>query len=154
MALGKASKDLIQLTTQRYTKVNGNAYDWNSLYVSIQGVLLMGISEINYEDSQDMEFVYGTGVYPVDRAYGKYSATADITLSVGEMTLLERSSISELVQNLPPFTIVIVHMPSNQLPATTLLRNCKIMSNSRNLNQNDMNPQVKLELSVSHIQRY
>lgn len=145
---------ILDIFDKQMTKINGNSYDWDSLLVTIQGVPVIGITEINYEDSVDMDFTYGTGLYPVDRKYGKYIATGSITLEVGEATLLEKASVDGLVQNLPQFNMQIIHMPKNQIPRVTVLNNCKIISNSRGLSQGDMNPQVTFELHISHISRY
>jgi len=135
------------------TRINGVSYDWESLLITIQGHPIYGVSNINFNDSMEMEFEYGTGVYPVGRKYGKYSVSGSITLSLGEASLLERASVSGLVQNLPMFDIQLIFTPLNQIPKIVVLHNCKIMNNGVDLSQNDMNPTVTLDLSISHISR-
>ena len=136
------------------TLINGHAYDWNSLIVTINGIPIIGISEINYSDNLDMDFDYGNSLFPVGRMYGKFKVDASITISVGESTLFERSASSGLVQNLPSFNMQIIHSPSGQIPTVTVLHNVKLKGNSRGLSQNDMGPTVTYDLSVSHIERY
>ena len=51
--------------------INGKSYEWADIVVNVLGVPIIGITNIEYEEKQGMENIYGAGRFPVSRGYGK-----------------------------------------------------------------------------------
>jgi hypothetical protein len=45
--------------------VNGKSYEWADIAVNILGADIIGITNIEYEEKQGMENIYGAGRFPV-----------------------------------------------------------------------------------------
>jgi hypothetical protein len=53
--------------------INGNEYSWGDIACTVAGVVVTGITGIEYDDDQEMAEVYGAGSYPVARRLRTYN---------------------------------------------------------------------------------
>jgi len=152
------------MLANRKVLINGRAYDWGSIDILINGALIIGISNISFSDSMNIQNLFGTGVYGSNIGYGHLVPKASITLSADELFVLGDVAINGILQNLPLFDIYVTFMftenleqfsdgdkSSEKLPRTIILKGCKIKNNGMDINQGDMNIDTKLDLFVSNI---
>jgi len=130
--------------------VNGQAYDWSNITVTLLGKTLVGIKKIEYKVKQEMQENYGAGIYTVSRGFGNIKATASITIDMFEMEQIQ-DLIGGNIQDIPEFDIVVQFYQNPLSPKTHTLKNCRFTDNSRVSNQNDMDNTIDCELIVSHI---
>ena len=131
--------------------VNGVAYDWSNIICSILGRPVIGITNITYASTQDMENNYGAGCFPITRGYGNVVATASITLTIEEVENLQTIAPDGMLQNIPEFDIIVMYMSNLTNPKTHIIKNCRFTTNQRTMNQNDMNSVVEITLLPTHI---
>ena len=96
---------------QHYPEINGVQHSWANLQVVIAGRTVTGITKISYKDSQTMENIYGAGVRPVGRGYGRIECEGAITLHRDEVEAIRNSSDTGRVQDIAPFDIIVQFLP-------------------------------------------
>lgn len=132
--------------------INGRSYDWASITALVAGVLCVGITAIDYDETQVKEDNMGAGNRPVARGYGNKKAE---NCSI-EVYAEEAESIANRVANgdlldIPPFEIIVSFRIGATI-TTHILKNAEFTKNSRALKQGDTAIKVTLPLIVSHIQ--
>lgn len=133
--------------------INGNAYDWASIEITLLGKKIFGVTSIDYSDSREIEDVYGAGSYPVARGSGQYKAEAKITLHAEEVNLLQKALPgNKRLQNIGMFDIIVSYMATNAIKRTVdVIRNCQFKNNKRSVKANDKSIEVEFDLVTSHI---
>lgn len=131
--------------------INGVAYSWADVTLNVLGVPIVGVTEISYEEPQEVEGNYGAGNYPVSLGYGKIEPKASITLHMEEVEKLADIAPNGRLQEIPPFDIVVSYLRDTKI-VTHKIRNCVIKNNKRELKQGDKVFSVKLEMFTSHIE--
>lgn len=132
--------------------VNGVAYSWSQITINILGRPVVGVTSISYTDTQEMENNYGAGNRPISRGYGRITTEASITLDMTEIEALQEISPNGRIQEIPEFDVIVSYVPNGQSRTVThTLRNCRFMSNGREVEEGAMNITQDLELIVSHI---
>ena len=133
--------------------INGLLYSWSDIRVNLLGRSLVGITAIDYGDSQDTKPVYGRGKKPIGRVSGNYKAEASITLEMSELEALNLSLIGGgTIFDIPPFPIVVVYVNAEQLLITHVLKGCTFMKQDRSSKSGeDKAIEVKLPLFVTEI---
>jgi hypothetical protein len=126
---------------------------WASLTVVIGGVVVTGITGIDYEDDQVIENVYGAGQQPVARGYGNIQCKGAITLLRSEVENIRTASATGRLQDIAPFDIVCSFVPvqGGQI-ITHKLRNCQFKKDSTTLKQGDTKNEQVMDLEISHIE--
>jgi hypothetical protein len=135
-------------------KINGKQYSWADVRVNVLGRTLQGISEIDYDDQEDVTSVKGSGKYPLGYTQGNYKATAKMTLWMSEVEALSQSlPEGKRLQDIAPFDITVVYLDDETGNLVThTLKTCKITKRSQKAgNGNAEAIAVPLELFVSTI---
>jgi hypothetical protein len=133
--------------------INGNEYSWGDIACTVAGVVVTGITGIEYDDDQEVAEVYGAGSYPVARGYGRITCSGKITLLTKEANALQDASIDGRLQSIAPFDIIVSYIPANGNKIVhDKLRNCQFKKNSRSWAEGDTSKTVELDLLVSHIE--
>lgn len=130
--------------------INGVAYSWGDIVVSIAGAPVTGITAIDYDDKQDVKNNYGAGRYPVSRAKGRITCTAKITIAMEEVLAIQRR-VNGRLQSAAAFDIVVSYLPEGGLITTDIIKNCQFTTNQRKWKEGDTDQQVELEIVPSHI---
>jgi len=113
--------------------INGQLYSWSDIRVNLLGRQLVGITGINYKDSQDTK--------------------ADITLEMSEVEALNLSlAPGTSIYDIPPFDVTVVYVNPEQLLVTHVLKGCVFLSQDRGGKAGDVKEiESKLPLYVSEI---
>lgn len=107
--------------------INGRKYDWEDITVTLPHGEVAGITEIQYEDGQEITSRYGKGAIPRGYGRGNYEASGTMVLDRDEWEKLKK----ELSQNggiydHEPITIVVSYANNDLGSVTDTLKNCKI----------------------------
>ena len=131
--------------------INGRTYDYASIIVNIMSVPVAGITAIEYSDEQEIEDNYGAGTMPVNRGFGKYKATAKLTLFMEEVEAITALAPNGRLQNLPEFPVIVAYVNSGNVPVTHTIQNCRFKNNNRKAKSGDTKIEVELDLICSNI---
>ena len=87
--------------------VNGRAYDWEDITVTLPHGEAAGITEIKYEDGQEITARYGRGSIPRSYGRGNYEASGSMVLDRDEWEKLKKELTGDGAQgddNASPMT--------------------------------------------------
>lgn len=132
--------------------INGKSYEWADIQATVLGVPIIGITNIEYEEKQGMENIYGAGRFPVSRGYGKVEPTAKMTLLMEEVENLQTAAPLGRLQDIPEFDIIVMYLDSALITRKHVLKNVRFTNNKRGASSGDTSIPVELELIISHIQ--
>lgn len=108
--------------------VNGQAYDWEDISVTLPHGEAAGITEIKYEDGQSVTARYGKGSVPRGFGRGNYEASGSMALDRDEWEKLKKELTANGggIYDHEPFTIVVSYANDNLGTITDTLKQCKI----------------------------
>jgi len=130
----------------------GKMSGWNSLRTRILGRDLEGITELEYDDAQAKENVYGAGKLPIGQSEGNYEAKASLTLHVEErIAILDSLPPGARIQDIPAFDITVEYEFVGRV-YKDVLKNCSFMNNGIASKQGDKTHAFKHDLLISHIE--
>lgn len=132
--------------------INGVEYAWGDIVVAINGVPLVGITAIKYDDTQDVQDNYGAARLPITRSKGRITLSASITLYKTEVVALQRQSPNGRLQDIKPFDITVSYLPEDGIISTDRIRNCQFTKNGVDWKEGDLNNQIELPLKTSYIE--
>lgn len=131
--------------------VNGQAYSYADIIVSIAGSPVAGITAVSYSDTQEVTENFGAGRFPVSRGLGKIESEATITIDRAELNALIEAAAGNRLQNIGEFDITVSYVPEASTPKTDILKNCRFKNTTGGASEGDSNVVAELELAVSHI---
>ena len=138
--------------------INEVAYDWGSIELLLQGIPVVGISEVSFNENFNTKNYGGTGVYPVHTGFGKNNCSASIVLNADDIFTLQNFAINGIIQNLPMFDIIVTFRAidyfndlTSNLPRVVIIKNCRFTNSGIEVSQNDMDIKYKFNLSATHI---
>lgn len=131
--------------------INGEMYGWADIKCFVNGTLIKGITAIKYEDSQEIEKIYGAGRYPLGYGKGRIECSGSITLLKEEIVALQNVAPKGRLQDLESFDIVVSYLPENGVISTDVLKNCKFTKNSREVSEGDTSISAEIELMIMSI---
>ncbi len=137
---------------QHVPEINGVQHSWANLQVVIAGRTVTGITKISYKDSQTMENIYGAGVRPVGRGYGRIECEGAITLHRDEVEAIRNSSDTGRVQDIAPFDIIVQFLPQGgKTIITHKLRNVQFKEDGVEVSEGDTSNSFEFPLIMSKI---
>ena len=131
--------------------VNGKSYEWSNIVMNVLGVPIVGVTNIEYKDAQEMENIYGAGAHPVSRGHGKNVPEAKITLLMEEVEALQVVAPNGRLQNIPEFDITVSFVDAQLNVVTHAIRNVRFMENGRTSSTGDTSIPVEMPLKCLHI---
>lgn len=135
-------------------KINGKQFSWADVRANLLGRTLQGITEIEYDDSEDVLSTMGQGKYPLGYTQGNYKATAKMTLWMSEVEALSYAlAEGKRIQDIAPFDITVVYLDDETGNLVThVLKGCKFTKRSQKTGNGNADAiTVALELYVTQI---
>jgi hypothetical protein len=129
--------------------INGQVHSAASVEISVNGVTVFNVKEINYEDKQEITEVYGLQANPVGRSEGKITREGSITLGAEEVNALVNVAPNRRLQELN--LTIIVSYALGTTPVIHTLSMCKPKNNGRSVKSGDNELSYKIELSIGNI---
>ena len=130
--------------------INGKAYDYADIQLSILSAQLNGITEINYTSEQEKTNNFGTGIFPVSRGHGSRDCSGSLGLSMNEVEALRGAAPLGDLLNLPAFDIVIV-FGNVQAPKTHIVKNVEFTNDGVETSQGDTEINRVFDYVASHV---
>lgn len=118
------------------TLVNGQAYDYVSIEVLIDGVPLPSVKSITYETNQEKTNNYGTNAKPVSRGRGAKEFTASMEISMNDVEALRGAAPNGQLVDIPPFDIIVA-FGNVQNPVVHRLKMCEFVNDGVDGSQGD-----------------
>jgi len=132
--------------------INGEAYVWNNIKVTLLGRTLEGITAVKYDDKQDKANNPGGGKLPVTRGQGKYEATCSLTLQLEEIQALQLAlPAKKRLMDISRFNIVVSYLTEDQRVIIDTIRGCEFMDNGRDVKSGDMVIERELNIICTEI---
>lgn len=132
--------------------INGQLYGWGDIKVGIAGVVVTGITAIEYKDEQEKINVYGSGIYPIGHGSGRCTPSASITLLEDEIARLRDAAPNGRLQEITPFDITVTFLSPNTAKIQThVLKNCQFTDNGVSASEGDTSLSQQLTLVLSGI---
>lgn len=131
--------------------INGKGYAWANVDLILAGAPVVGITAINYSDTEEKENTYGSGKYPIERGEGNYAATVELTLRANELEAIASRAPNKRLQDFGVFDILVSYLVAT-VRHTHKIRNCEFTGNVRNINQGDKMIEGSPGIICSHIE--
>ncbi|VVS92746.1 hypothetical protein [Desulfoluna spongiiphila] len=128
--------------------INGNTYDWESVTIDLPNGKAVDIEEISYNDSREIDVVYGKG--SVSTKYGRknYSASGSMSLLREEFERL-RKNLGGSVYKAKPFPISVCYANDDVPIVTDTLTEVKITKQDTSAKQDESaTGKVKLDFKI------
>ncbi|VFQ45956.1 hypothetical protein [Desulfoluna butyratoxydans] len=128
--------------------INGNTYDWESVTIDLNGTTAIDIEEISYNDSREIDLVYGKG--SISTKYGRknYSASGSMSLLREEFQRL-RKKLGGSVYKGEPFPISVSYGDEGMDTVTDTLPKVKITKQDTSAKQDESaTGKVKLDFKI------
>lgn len=140
--------------------INGKIFDWEDIHFYLNGILISGITDINYKDSQKKEHTYAAGSKPTGRGRGNLEGSGDITLTRDEYDTINNiaKAVSKSIYDYKPFVIVVCYgtktitddsefpVVDNSTLHTDTLQNAEFTDRDFAAKQDDINNTIKIGL--------
>ena len=133
--------------------INGIAYAWVNLSFVLFGVPVIGIVDINYNQKQKKENLYGKGAKAIARGYGNYEQDGDIEIYLEEWKRIIAASPNRDPLQIPPFDVQIVFGGSRVTADKDVLRSVEFLENPFKGKQGDTKLLIKIPLIIADIDR-
>lgn len=130
--------------------INGQAYDYTQIIMSVLGVPVAGVTSINYTEEQEKTNNFGAGNRPVSRGRGAINASGSIELSMNEVEALRDAAPEGSMLKIPPFEITIVYL-NLQKVVTHKLKNVEFMNDGVETSQGDTDIKRSFDIVISDI---
>ena len=130
--------------------INGQAYDYTQIIMSVLGVPVAGVTSINYTEEQEKTNNFGAGNRPVSRGRGAIEASGSIELSMNEIEALRDAAPGGSMLKIPPFEITIVYL-NLQKVVTHKLKNVEFTNDGVETSQGDTDIRRTFDIVMSDV---
>lgn len=130
--------------------INGRAYDYAQIQVTILGVPVAGVSAISYSQEQEKVNNFGAGSNPVSRGHGAIDTTASITISMNDVEAIRDVAPNGSLLAIPAFDVSVTFLNAQKV-VTHVIKNCEFTNDGMEATQGDTNIERSFDLVASHI---
>ena len=108
--------------------INGNAYDFSSITITIANIPYQGVTEISYNESLEPGELRGTGAYMRARTRGEYKAESSFSMGKADfeplLQALRKTPTGGYAEK--PFLITVVYAEAGSPTITDMIEGCRI----------------------------
>jgi hypothetical protein len=130
--------------------INGRAYDYAQIQVTILGVPVAGVSAISYSQEQEKVNNFGAGSNPVSRGHGTIDTSASITISMNDVEAIRDVAPNGSLLAIPAFDVSVTFLNAQKV-VTHVIKNCEFTNDGMEATQGDTNIERAFDLVASHI---
>lgn len=132
--------------------INGRAYDFTEIVVSMLGGPVVGVKSINYTEEQEKTNNFGQGNRPVSRGQGAIEASASIEISMNDVEALRDTVAAQggSLLAIPAFDISVTYLNAQKV-VTHTLKNCEFTNDGVETTQGDTDVVRTFDLVCSDI---
>lgn len=133
--------------------INGVNYAWGSITLILFGVPVVGITKIDYKESQVKDNNYGHGQNPVSRGYGNFEYEGSIEIYLDEWKRIIAASPKRNPLKIPFFDIPVLFSGDGLIVTRDVLRAVEFKENPMTSSQGDTNIKLNIPLIIGAIDR-
>lgn len=132
--------------------INGKAYDFTEIVVSMLGGPVVGVKAITYAEEQEKTNNFGQGNRPVSRGQGAIDANASIDISMNDVEAIRDTLVAQSgsLLAIPAFDIKVTYLNAQKV-VTHVLKNCEFTNDGVETSQGDTDVVKTFDLVVSDI---
>lgn len=130
--------------------INGRAYDFAQIVVTILGVPVAGVSAISYSEEQEKVNNFGAGSRPVSRGHGAINASGSITIHNNDVEAIRDAAPNGSLLQIPSFDVTVTYL-NEQKVETHVLKNVEFLNDGVEASQGDTQLERSFDLVLSHI---
>ncbi len=112
--------------------VNGKSWEFTNITCIILGVPIAELASITYTQVQERNMNFGSSPYATSFGNGTIKVTVTLKISMNEIENIIASIPSGLLQDIPPFDIVVWYGDSALASKTHIIKNCLFLNDGRN----------------------
>lgn len=129
-------------------------YSWCKISVAFGGRIIDGITEIEYTEKQEKEYLWGRGCSPHAVLRGHRTNEGKISIWQSELEALTRDAPNKDIMKLN-FDIIITYVPDDGVGeiVTDILKGCEFSEVKKSIKQGDKNMNVELPIMITKILR-
>lgn len=131
--------------------INGVEYTHADIILQILGIPVVGMTSIDYKDTQAIENVYGTGQLPIAVSFGQASFEGSVTLLMKEAQRLSNAAPGGRLQNIPFFDIRVNYVTEQGDLTSHKLIKCRFKGRNPNSQVNNSQIEEQFELHITDI---
>lgn len=129
--------------------INGEVHSAAAVEVQVNGVNIVNVKEINYDDKQEVTDVYGFQANAVGRSMGKITREGSITIGIEEKEAITAAAPNRRLQELN--LIIIVSYVVGTTSIIHRLTDCKPKNNGGAVKSGDNELSYKIDLAIGDI---
>jgi hypothetical protein len=133
--------------------INGIAYSWSTVALTLFGVPVAGIVNIEYNRKQEKTNNYGAGTEPVSRGYGRKSYDGSIEIYLDEWKKIIAAAPFRDPLAIGWFDIQVIYGNSIADATSDTLMAVEFMDDPFSAKEGDTKLTVKLPLIIGQIER-
>lgn len=128
-------------------------YSWCVLTIAFGGRIIEGITEVEYTEKKDKDYLYGRGCKPHSIVGGNVSYDGKVSIWQSELEAMTRDATNKNILSLE-FDIVVTYAPMDggQI-VTDILKNVQFSEVKKGLKQGDKNMIVELPILFTDVKR-
>jgi hypothetical protein len=131
--------------------INGVEYTHADIVLQILGIPVVGMTSIDYKDTQAIENVYGTGQLPVAVSFGQASFEGSVTLLMKEAQRLSAAAPGGRLQNIGFFDIRVNYLTEQGDLVSHKLIKCRFKGRNPNSQVNNSQIEEQMDLHITDI---
>lgn len=136
---------------QKIVNKFGTLIGWKAITFNLMGRDVEGITEIEYDDSMDINNEYAAGDMPIGESEGNYQAKGSVSVLMEEHVAMLRSlPKGTRLQNVSIPAIPVIYGIADVM-TKDVLNNCRFTGTGRSVKQGDGKIVMKLDMKISHV---
>lgn len=133
--------------------INGKAYDYVNITMLILNIPVVGITAINYEETQEKVNNFGTGNNAVSRGHGAKDGTGSFDISMNETEAIRAAASSRSLLDIPFFDVILVFANAGGVTRTHVIKNVEFTNDPGGGAQGDTDLVGTFNIVFSHVVR-
>lgn len=128
--------------------INGKCYDWSSVTINVSGMESIELSEISYDDEQELEPIYGAGGKVRGYGTGNQKNSVKLTMSREDYNEMVRVMASKNYRNFYKYAIpkiTVSYADAGAQTTTDILTNVMFSKRTFKAAQGDKEMKVDLD---------
>lgn len=128
-------------------------YSWCDLSIAFGGRIIEGVTEVEYTEKKEKDFLYGRGCKPHEIIGGNTSYEGKVSIWQSELEAMTRDATNKNILALE-FDIVVSYVPSDggQI-VTDILKKVQFSEVKKSMKQGDKNMIVELPILFTDVKR-
>lgn len=132
--------------------INGRAYDFAQIRVTMFGNIVPSISAVEYMEEQEKENNFGAGDRPVSRGAGAINSSGKLTISMNDVEAIRAATVDGSLLNIPAFDVTVTYLhPTASKVVSHILKNCEFINDGVTTAQGDKDVKRDFDIVISHI---